>query len=43
MLNIRYDTFSNSAIVDKRNERPLIVAFLAVIAAWTIPVLVALA
>ena len=43
MLNVRYDTFSNSAIVDKRNERPLIVAFLAVIAAWTIPVLVALA
>jgi hypothetical protein len=43
MFNVRYDTWSNDAIIDERNERPLIIALLAAIAAWTIPVLLALA
>jgi hypothetical protein len=42
MLNIRYDTWSNAAIIDERYERPLLIALFAAIAAWAIPVLVAL-
>jgi hypothetical protein len=43
MLKFRYEPWSNDAIIDERNERPVIIALLAVIAAWTIPALVALA
>ena len=42
MSKIRYDTWSNAAVIDERNERPLIIALFAAIAAWAIPVLVAL-
>jgi hypothetical protein len=42
MSNIRYDSWSNAAVIDERNERPLIIALFAAIAAWAIPVLVAL-
>ena len=42
MLKFRYDPWSNDAIIDERNERPLTIALLAAIVAWTIPALVAL-
>jgi hypothetical protein len=43
MLSVRYDGMWNDPVIDERNERPVIIAMFAAIAAWTIPVLIALA
>jgi hypothetical protein len=43
MLSVRYDGLWNDAVIHERNERPLIIAMFAAIAAWTIPLLIALA
>jgi hypothetical protein len=43
MLSVRYDGMWNDPVIDERTERPLIIAMFAAIAAWTIPVLIALA
>jgi hypothetical protein len=37
-----YDNMSNALLIDNRNERPLLVAFIAIAAAWSIVFLLGL-
>jgi hypothetical protein len=39
MLNIEYD---NSLLIEDRNERPLLIALLAIVAAWSVVLLLGL-
>jgi hypothetical protein len=43
MMSIRmYDNFSSALPIDDRNERPLLVALIAIVAAWSIVFLLGL-
>ena len=43
MTSIRvYDNLSSALPIDDRNERPLLVAFIAIVAAWSIVFLLGL-
>jgi hypothetical protein len=43
MMNIQmYDTFSSALPIGDRNERPILVALIAIVAAWSIVFLLGL-